>query len=156
MKELNEYRAKLMDRLGEAVKEFQTACLAVKDPYAPIEKDGWNVHQVAVHARDVDKMVYGLRARRTLAENNPEFPNFDGEQYMQEHYDPKEPLRDLLDGLRKNMESLVGMLRSMPDEGWSRLSSHATQGSGLTLQTWVERGLEHLEEHLATVKKVKG
>jgi hypothetical protein len=156
MNELEEYRVKLMDRLGKAVKEFQTACLAVKDPYAPIEKDGWNVHQVAVHARDVDKLVYGMRARRTLAEDNPEFPNFDGEHYMLEHYDPKEPLRDLLGGLRKNVESLVDTLRSMPDEGWSRESSHETQGSGLTMQRWVERGLEHLEEHLATVKKVTG
>jgi hypothetical protein len=153
MSELSEYREKLVNRLGEAAKEFQAACLAVKDPFAAIEEGGWNMHQVAVHERDVDTLVYGMRARRTLTEDNPEFPNFDSETYMKENYDPKESLRDLLDGFKKNVDSQVELLRKMPDAGWSRLSSHSTQGSGLTLQIWVERGLEHLEEHLATVKK---
>jgi hypothetical protein len=155
MKELIEYRKKLVDRLEAAAKEFKAAVLTVKDPYAPIEEGGWNVHQAAVHARDVDRLVYGLRVRRTLAEDNPEFPNFDGEAYMAENYEPKESLRDLLDGLTRNVEEQVKLLRGMSIEGWSRLSRHTTQGNGLTLQIWVERGLEHLEEHLATVKKVK-
>lgn len=155
MIELTEYRRKLVDRLEEIVNEFQKGVLAVKDPYAPIEEGGWNVHQVTVHARDVDRLVYGLRIRRTLAEDNPEFPNFDSEAYMAENYDPKEPLGNLLDGLSRNVEVQVELLRSMPIDGWSRLSRHETQGSGLTLQIWVERGLEHLEEHLATVNKVK-
>jgi hypothetical protein len=155
MKELTEYRKKLVDRLDAAVQEFQKAALAVKEPFAAIEKGGWNVHQVAVHARDIDRLVYGLRARRTLVEDNPEFPNFDGEAYMAENYDPKESLREVLDGLLKNVEALVKNLRTMPVEGWSRVSRHTTQGGGLTLQIWVERELEHLEEHLATIKKVE-
>jgi hypothetical protein len=155
MKELNEYRKKLINRLGEAVKEFQAACLAVKDPYLPLEEGGWDAHQIAVHVRDIDKLVYGLRARRTLAEDNPEFPNFDSQTYMKEHYDAREPLPEILAGLTRNIESQVETLRSVPEDAWSRLSSHATQGSGLTMQIWVERGLEHLEEHLATIKKYK-
>ena len=155
MIELTEYRKKLMDRLDAAVKEFQEAALAIKDPYTPLEEGGWNAHQVAVHARDVDRLVYGLRVRRTLAEDNPEFPNFDSETYMAENYDPRESLHDLLDGFSKNVRAQVEILRGMPVEGWSRSSRHATQGSELTLQIWVERGLEHLEEHLATLKNVK-
>ena len=153
MIELVDYRKKLVDRLSEAAKEFQAACLAVKDPHAPIEEGGWNVHQVAVHTRDVDKLVYGMRVRRALAEDNPEFPNFDGETYMAEHYDPQEPLRDILEGFVKNVESLVESLRAMPDEAWARLSRHVTQGSDITLQVWVERGLGHIEEHLGTVNR---
>ena len=152
MIELNDYRKKLVDRLSEAAKEFQAACLAVKDPHAPIEEGGWNVHQVAVHTRDVDKLVYGMRVRRTLAEDNPEFPNFDGETYMAEHYDPQEPLRDMLEGFVGNVESLAESLRAVPDEAWARLSRHVTRGSDITLQVWVERGLEHIEEHLGTVR----
>ena len=153
MIELTGYRKKLLDRLGEAEKEFQAACLAVKDPHAPIEEGGWNVHQVAVHVRDVDKLVYGMRVRRTLAENNPEFPNFDGEAYMAEHYDPQEPLREVLEGFTKNVESLAESLRAMHDEAWARLSRHVTQGSDITLQVWVERGLGHIKEHLGTVSR---
>jgi len=156
MEELSDYRKKLVERLSSAGKEFKKACLTIKNPYAPVEAGGWNVHQLAVHTRDVDKLIYGVRVRRTLAEDNPEFPVFDGDTYMAEHYDAKESLKEILEGLTKSIEAQVELLRKMPVEGWSRLSSHATQGSGLSLQFWVERGLGHLEEHMSTVKKARG
>ena len=155
MTELEEYRNKLMDRIGAAVREFREACLAVKDPHASLETGDWNVHQLAVHTRDVDGLVYGLRVRRTLSEENPEFSNFDGDAYLAEHYDPRESLPDLLNSLVKNVDDLVRVLRQMPPEGWSRTSRHETQGDGLTLQVWVERDLEHIREHLETVKQVR-
>lgn len=153
MKELSEYRTKLIDKLADAAKDFRAACLAVKDPHAALEEGGWNVHQVAVHTRDVDKLVYGLRARRTTLEDNPEFPNFDGDAYMAEHYDSSEPLDELLDGFVISIQYLAENLRTLPPEAWSRESRHATLGSGFTLQTWVERDLAHIQEHLDTVKK---
>jgi hypothetical protein len=155
MKELNEYREKLINRLTEAAKEFREACLAVKDPYTPIEVGGWNAHQVAAHTRDTDELVYGLRVRRTLAEDNPEFLNFDGEAYMAKHYNPKPSISELLDGFVSNVVSLAETLRGLPAKAWTRTSQHETQGDGLTLQTWVERGLAHIEEHLEMVKKTK-
>lgn len=153
MKELEEYRISLMEKLEDMAKAFRAECLAVKDPYEPLEKDGWNVHQIAVHTRDVNERVYGLRARRTALEDNPEFPNFNGEAYMAEHYDAKESLIELLNGFVASVQALVELLRALPAEGWSRVSSHSTLGSGLTLQSWVEKDLAHIEEHLATVKK---
>ena len=153
MKELEEYRTSLMEQLENAAKAFRTECLAAQEPHAPLEKDNWNIHQIAAHTRDVDKLIYGLRARRTALEDNPEFPNFDGEAYMAENYDPKESLSELLNGFVENVEALVELLRALPAEGWSRVSTHSTFGSGLTLQTWVEKDLAHIEEHLEAVRK---
>jgi hypothetical protein len=155
MKELDEYREKLMERFEDAAREFRAACLAAASPDEPAEPGGWSVHQLAAHTRDVDQLVYGARARRTVAENNPTFQNFDGETYMSQHYDPREPLPQMLDGFVASIESLVKLLREMPLEGWSRDSTHATQGGGLTVQRWVERGLNHIEEHLTTVRKAQ-
>ncbi len=154
MKELFEYRRKLVERLPEAANEFRAACLAVKDPYASLV-DGWSVHQIAVHTRDVDKLAYGLRARRTVAEDNPEFPNFDRNAHLAEKYDANESLEDVLNALVESIEALVEFLGTLPAEAWSRLSHHATLGSGLTLQSWVEKDLAHIEEHLETVKRAK-
>lgn len=153
MKELNEYRTKLLGRLVSAAKEFREACLAVSDAFAPLDESGWNAHQLAAHTRDVNRLVYGLRARRTAEEENPEFPNFDGDAYMAENYNAREPLSEILDGLVEEVESLASMLRGLPAEAWSRESRHATLGGGFTLQTWVERDLAHIEEHLETVRK---
>jgi hypothetical protein len=155
MKELSEYREKLIDKLATAAKDFRAACLAVTDPYTPLEEGGWNAHQVAVHTRDVDKLVYGLRARRTALEENPEFPNFDGDAYMAKHYDAGEPLDALLDGFVASVQDLAENLRALPPEAWSRESRHATLGHGFTLQTWVERDLAHIQEHLESVQKIK-
>ena len=62
MKELTEYRTRLIENLEQAAKEFRAQCLAVKDPFAPLEEGGWNTHQVAAHTRDVDAMVLPSRA----------------------------------------------------------------------------------------------
>jgi len=153
MKELEEYRLNLMQRLEDAAKAFRAECLAVEDPFAPLEEGGWNVHQIAVHTRDVDELVYGLRASRTAMEDNPEFPSFDGDAYMKENYDAGESVDELLNVFVENIAVLIELLQVLPAEAWSRVSRHSTLGSGLTLQTWVEKNLAHIEEHLEIVKK---
>jgi hypothetical protein len=47
------------------------------------------------------------------------------------------------------------VLANAPIEIWSRESRHEIIGDGLAVQLWVERGLAHLEEHLAEIKAVK-
>ena len=154
MKELAEYRINLVKRLEEAANEFREACLQVGEVFAPVDAEGWNTHQLAVHTRDVDKLVYGLRARRTAVEDNPEFPNFDGEAYLSANYNSSEPIDDVVNDLVENVGALVEWLRALPPKAWSRVSHHTTLGTGLTLQTWVERDLAHIEEHLETLKKL--
>ena len=154
MKELLEYRASLIDRLVMVSHEFRRACLAAKDAFVSLD-GGWNIYQIAAHTRDVDKLVYGVRARRTAMEDNPEFQNFDGEVYMAEHYSANEPLNKITDELVESVESLAQLLRDLPAEAWSRQSRHVTLGHGFTLQTWVERNLAHIQEHLETIKKQK-
>ena len=153
MKELAEYRLNLIKRLEDAAHEFRNECLKATDPKAPLEPDGWTLHQLAVHTRDVDELVYGLRTRRTAVEENPAFPNFDGEAYMAANYNPSESLDEVVNRLVENVQALVAWLKALPTESWSRVSHHTTLGSGLTLQTWVEKDLAHIEEHLETVKK---
>lgn len=155
MRELIEYRTNLIERLVSAAHEFRAECLSVRDAYLPLEPGGWNIHQVAAHTRDVDKLVYGRRVRRTAAEDNPDFPNFDGEAYMAQHYSGTEPLAEILDELVAQVESLAEMLRELPAKAWARLSSHVMLGRGLTLQSWVEKDLAHIEEHLKTIKNRK-
>ena len=152
MKELHEYRTRLIEKLVLAAGNFRNECLAVQDPFVPLEAGGWNTHQVAAHTRDVDKLVYGLRAKRTASEDNPEFQSFDGDKYTAEHYNPNESLNEMMNELVSSIESLANLLRGLPVEAWSRESRHATLGSGFTLQTWVERNLAHIEEHAVTVK----
>lgn len=154
MKELLEYRVKMIERLSEAAREFCLACKTTDDPFSKIEGD-WTLHQIASHTRDVDKLVYGARIRQTLHEDNPEFTSFDADGWMAEHYNKEESLTGILDEFLANIEELCKTLRELPLEAWSRESRHETMGGGLTSQLWVERNLQHIEEHLQTLKKVQ-
>jgi hypothetical protein len=153
MNQLLEYRSKLVDQLEAAAEEFRQACLGVGDPFDAVDEDGWNAHQVAAHTRDVHERVYGLRIRRTAEEDQPVFQNFDGEAWMAEKYKPDESLASILDDLSASVKQTISLLRELPPEGWSRESGHEVYGDGFTLQTWVERGLEHIQEHSDTVKQ---
>jgi len=154
MKQLLEYRSKLIDRLEVATKEFRNACLSVGDPFKPVDEGDWNTHQVAAHTRDADKLVYSLRTRRTADEDNPEFKNFDQDAWMASNYNPDESLTSILGELSASIKATTSMLRELPPEAWSRKSTHEIYGGGFTLQTWVERGLAHIQEHLNAVRKM--
>ncbi len=151
MKELMEYRAKLVDKLESATQEFRAACEAVKDPFAKVN-GGWTLHQIAVHTRDVQKLVYDMRVRQTFNEDNPMLKNFDQDEWMAAQYNQREALSAVLDELTKSVEDLCKTLRELPQEAWSRESRHETLGNRLTLQLWVERGAAHVGEHLQVIK----
>ena len=151
MKELLEYRVKMIARLGEAAREFRAACEAIKDPFAKVEGE-WTLHQIASHTRDVEKLVYGARIHQTLNETNPEFKSFNADSWMLIHYKSEEPLEEILDDFSSSVKALCKTLRDLPQEAWSRISRHETIGGELTLQLWVERSLAHIEEHCQTLK----
>ena len=152
MKELLEYRVKLIERLREAAQEFRRAGGAINDPQQKVEGE-WTLHQIAVHTRDVGRSVYGERILRTIHETNPEFKNFEAEDWMREHYNIEEPLNKVLDEFTADVEELCNTLKNQPLEAWSRVSRHETMGGDLTMQLWVERHLAHIEEHLQALKK---
>ena len=144
---------KMIEEFVVAADAFRMACLAVSDPFKATDEGGWNTHQLAAHTRDVDKVVYGMRVRRTVEEDNPEFPNFDADEWVAANYNADEPLASILDELSASVQETAAMLTKLPAEAWSRESSHVSYGGVFTLQTWVERGLAHIEEHLETVRK---
>lgn len=153
MKELLEYRVFLVNRLAEAAKEFYETCESL-DPSTKIYEE-WTLHQITVHMRDVNKLVYDMRARRTIVEENPLFENFEPDEWMAVHYDQNEPMKNILEQFKSNVDDLCKVLSALPVEAWSRESHHDTIGDGLPLQLWVERGLAHIEEHLVEIKNHK-
>ena len=151
MKELIEYREKLLARLREATRELCDACRSYSNPFALVDGE-WTAHQIAFHVRDINREVYSLRIRRTLNEDNPEFKNFSPEEWMKDHYNQGEPLEKILDEFSASVNEVCDILSAMPQKDWSRLSRHEALGKELTLQLWTERGLAHIEDHLKTMK----
>ena len=156
MEQLLEYRQSLIERYEAAARQFREAVETATRSTVQKEAQAWSVHQIAAHTRDVEKMVYGARIRRTLKEENPLFENFDGDAWMEKHYRADESLASMLDELTDSVRTNAALLRELPSEAWTRESRHETYGGGFTAQTWVERALAHLEEHLKTVREKVG
>jgi hypothetical protein len=72
---------------------------------------------------------------------------------MSANYNSSEPLNEVLNSFVENVQSLVELLRALPLQAWSRVSRHTTLGTDLTLQSWVEKDLAHIEEHLKTIRE---
>jgi len=152
MEELMEYRKHFLDKLAAAPEELSAAVAALPDPRLPLEAGGWNAHQVLVHMRDVNAHVYPPRLFRILDEENPVFENFDGDAWMAAHYDPNEPLETLVAECSRQCAEVVGRLRGVPAEAWSRPGTHPSLGAH-PLQWWAERMLAHIQEHLAQLRR---
>lgn len=150
--DMKAYRQGLLDALLATTQVFIQACQQ-GNMFTPIEKDGWNPHQIASHVRDVQRYVYGMRIRRTATEDNPLFANFDADAWMAEHYRTDESLQVILSELEQDVTELVAWLRTLPDSAWERTSQHESQGRNLTLQHWVERSLVHVKEHLEALRR---
>ncbi|HCC78610.1 MAG: hypothetical protein A2X25_09850 [Chloroflexi bacterium GWB2_49_20] len=152
MEELLEYRQRMLNKLAEAPGLVETAVFNIKDQTQPLEAGGWNIHQVVAHMRDVNQHVYLLRLHRIIDEENPMFENFDGEAWMAEHYQPLEPIRNLVSEFREQCRSTADWLRSLPLEAWNLPGKHPSFGKH-SLQWWVERTLAHISEHLAQLEQ---
>ncbi|MDO9129261.1 MAG: DinB family protein [Anaerolineales bacterium] len=154
MEKLLEYRQRFLDKLSAAPDELRAAMPRIRDPHAPLEEGGWNLHQVLVHMRDVNAQVYPPRLYRILDEENPTFENFDGEAWMAAHYDPNEPLEAILAEFARQCADAADRLRSLPAEAWNRPGTHPAYGTH-TLGWWAERMLAHIEEHLTQLSRAK-
>jgi hypothetical protein len=152
MEELIEYRPRMLAKLTEAGSQVETVVRNTRDVYQPLEKDGWNTHQVIAHMRDVNQQVYLPRLRRIVAEDDPVFENFDGEAWMASHYQPQEPILEMTAAFAGQCRSSAVWLAGLPLEAWNRPGSHPLIGKH-TLQWWTERTLAHISEHLAQLDK---
>ena len=152
-KELTEYRQRLLEKTLQSAGAFCAACRSIPDLHKSVA-GGWNIHQIAAHVRDADAQVYGLRIRRTIAEDYPTFPNFDADAWVASQYKADEPLEKILGEFDNSIHEMVEWLKSQPTTVWSRLGRHEINGEH-SLQTWVERSLAHIEEHLETVSKME-
>jgi hypothetical protein len=154
MKELMEYREKLLARLGAAGDEFCEACRSFADPFAKVDEE-WTAHQIAFHVGGIHREVYGMRVLRTFHEENPMIKNFEPEEWMAANYKRDVALEKILNEFSASIHEICLLLGNAPQSSWSRLSQHEALGKELTLQLWAERGLAHIEEHLTFLKKAQ-
>lgn len=106
----------------------------------------WSIQQIAVHLMDSD-LVAAYRMKRIIAEDRPLLDVYDETAFSQRlHYD-RINAASACEVFRLNREIMTAVLRSLPEEAFSRVARHPEVGE-LALGRLVRIYVHHLNHHL--------
>jgi uncharacterized damage-inducible protein DinB len=112
----------------------------------------WSIHETLTHIRDVERQIFLPRLRRVASVDRPDLPSFDEVAYHREHWNPAEPLEQLLADFVADRSAEVALLEPVMD--WGRVGLHPKRGP-VTLAWLAEYALGHTWEHLAQIMRVR-
>ena len=115
----------------------------------------WSIHEIVCHMRDAERLGYLHRYTKILAEDNPTFPDVDGDVLCQEGQYRRLTLREVLRDWRALRKESLVLLKKVKESQWTRIGTHATAGP-MSLETVLQRqALGNDEAHLSQVEHIK-
>jgi len=148
MDELAAYRQELLTALMRAVEQIRP--LAARLPWHawhdPLEPGHRQAHHILAHLRALERQEFIPNLKRIQAQEVPTLAIFDDQAWMGAHYQPGEPLNEMMGDLTHLRAEEVEWLRNLPIPDWSRMGRHPWWGLR-SLQWWAERQLESSLQH---------
>lgn len=115
---------------------------------------GWTVRQIVHHLADSHANAY-IRIKMALTEDRPTIKPYDQDKWSSLEDARTLPVGSSLDVLRGLHLRWAALMRSMPEEAWSRKLFHPERGE-LTLEDLLEIYRNHGEKHLEHIRKALG
>lgn len=111
----------------------------------------WSAATIMAHLADAE-LVYGVRIRHLLADDNPTLAGYDEKAWVG-RFAPSEPdAAASLARFRLNREALLRILVTIEDAEWERKGTHAEDGE-MTVKAMVERVADHDRAHLDQIRR---
>lgn len=115
----------------------------------------WSIHEIVCHMRDAEREGYLLRYTKILGENNPTFPDVDGDKLALERQYDRLNLREILRDWRAARKAVLAVLKKVKSEQWQRIGTHETAGP-MSLETILQRqAVGNDEAHLGQIENTK-
>ena len=115
----------------------------------------WSIHDIVCHMRDAERDGYLYRYSRVLAEDNPTFPDVDGDKLALERQYGRMNLREAVRGWRAARKEVLALLKKIRPEQWQRIGTHESLGP-MSLEIILNRqALGNDEAHLAQIEHIK-
>lgn len=105
----------------------------------------WSVRQIVCHLADFE-MVAGIRIRQALCEDNPTLQGYDGNLWAQHLDHGTRKISVGLEGFRRVRTENHELLKSRPEETFSRTATHSERGP-MTLLDILRSMAQHAESH---------
>ncbi len=110
----------------------------------------WTVRQLVHHLADSHANAY-IRTKMALTEDKPTIKPYDQDEWSKLEDARTLPVRSSLDVLRGLHLRWAVLMRSMPDDAWSRRLFHPERGE-MTLDELLESYRRHGENHLEHIR----
>ena len=115
----------------------------------------WSIHEIVCHMRDAERDGYLYRYRRLLAEDNPTFPDVDGDKLALERQYGRMNLREAVWDWRAARKEVLALLKKIRPEQWQRIGTHESLGP-MSLEIILKRqALGNDEAHLGQIEHIK-
>jgi hypothetical protein len=138
---------KAHDMLLEALARFPKEMWG----YRPTE-DQWSIHEIVVHITDSEANSY-VRCRRFLAEPGEALMAYDEMRWGRElNYQDQNP-DDALELFRWLRKMSYDLIKTAPQEVWSRESFHPEDGV-ITMDDWLNTYQRHIPDHISQMESV--
>jgi len=112
---------------------------------------GWSALQVCWHMRDIVQ-VYGMRFKWMILDDDPVLVNYDEDRWVADTPDTAADVDDVLSEIAAYRAETIRLLRSIPDDAWSRAGHHQALGR-VELEPYVRHEYAHEEQHLGQLRR---
>lgn len=109
----------------------------------------WTIRQILIHLADADIVLAG-RIRAVAGEPDSRMPAFDQDKWAANMPYSKLPVEASLAVVRAVRTATTALLRTLPEEAWSRTGVHEQRGV-LSLKDVVETAAKHGESHVRQI-----
>jgi hypothetical protein len=116
------------------------------------QRGEWSAAQVAAHLADAE-MVYSVRVRMILTDDNPRLVGYDQDAWAQRLSMCDLDVAGSVARFRTLRDANLRLYESLEDDEWSRVGTHEEQGL-VTIKSIVETLVGHDRGHLDQIRKL--
>lgn len=150
----SEERERLIESYEGAPAALEQAIDGLPDPewdFKP-SPDRWSIREIVFHLTDADVNSY-VRCRAAIAEPGKTIMPYDQDRWTGSLNHKGRSVKDALELFRLIRRTTGRLLRSLPEESWSRTIHHPESGV-MTLEKWLEIYERHPRSHIDQMRKL--
>ncbi len=144
-------KEQLIDQLQSTQKQLSVLLepVAGNQDWQPAPEQ-WSFRYIAAHMATVDKECFLKRVKQFSTQESPHFDYYDNAGWDFSRFELTDSLRNWATTRRE----IIDMVRTMPENIWSRRATYSTSANQKTLLELLQMILEHDQEHLQELEQM--